>query len=408
MKRGLIGLLIADAVSMVGSRMSLVALPWFVLAGTGSAAKTGLVAAAEMLPYVVACGLGGPLLDRVGHRRSSIVADLVSAAAVVAVALFGVHFAVLVGLVAVAGAMRGCGDTAKRVLFREAVDLSTVDTTRATSLHDGINRLATLLGAPLAGLLIAAFDAPSVLVIDALTFVFGAVMIALFLRASAHVAAEAAEPYFAALRSGFAFLRQERLIAGMLLVFCATNLFDSAFGSVLIPLWANQVIGSPLALGLVSACFAAGAVSGNVVFTALATRVPRFLTFALGFLVGGAPRYFVAAFADVPWPLYAVSFLAGVGMASVNPIIGAFFFERIPAHMQARVQGLGTALGWGGIPLGALLGGWLGGWNLTAAFVLFGLSYLAITLVPFAVATWREIDVPARRAAPHPEPAPTR
>jgi MFS family permease len=208
------------------------------------------------------------------------------------------------------------------------------------------------------------------------------------------------------LRGGVAFLRKERLIAGMLLVFFATNLFDSAYGSVLIPLWANEVIGSPVALGLVAAAFAAGAVGGNVVFTAVAARVPRFLTFAIGFVVGGAPRYLVAAFVSVPWPLYVASFLAGVGMASVNPIMGAFLFERVPAHVQARVQGLGTALSWGGIPVGALLGGWLGQWNLTVAFVAFGLSYLIVTLIPFAVASWREIDVPAMPAASEPEPVP--
>jgi MFS family permease len=406
MKRGLVGLLVASAVSMIGSRMSLVALPWFVLAGTGSGAKTGIVAAAEMLPYVVACGLGGPLLDRAGHRRASVVADIVSAAAVGAIALLGMHFPVLVVLVALAGAMRGLGDTSKRVLFREAVDLSGVNTTRATSINDGISRLATLLGAPMAGVLIAAFDAPTVLVIDAATFLFGAVMVALFLRANSHASGEAHEPYLQALRGGVAFLRKERLIAGMLLVFFATNLFDSAYGSVLIPLWANEVIGSPVALGLVAAAFAAGAVGGNVVFTAVAARVPRFLTFAIGFVVGGAPRYLVAAFVSVPWPLYVASFLAGVGMASVNPIMGAFLFERVPAHVQARVQGLGTALSWGGIPVGALLGGWLGQWNLTVAFVAFGLSYLIVTLIPFAVASWREIDVPAMPAASEPEPVP--
>jgi MFS family permease len=406
MKRGLIGLLVASAVSMIGSRMSLVALPWFVLAGTGSGAKTGIVAAAEMLPYVLACGLGGPLLDRAGHRRASIVADFASAGAVLVIPLLGQHFPVLVGLVAVAGAMRGFGDTSKRVLFREAVDVSGVDTTRATSINDGINRLATLLGAPIAGLLIAAFDAGAVLVIDAATFVFGGVVVALFVRAARSIVDER-EPYLQALRGGVTFLHGERLIAGLLVLFFVSNLLDSAYGSVLIPLWANGVIGSSVALGLVAASFAAGAVSGNVVFTALATRVPRFLTFALGFLVGGAPRYLVASFATVPWPMYVVSFLAGVGMASVNPIIGAVMFERVPAHVQARVQGLATALSWGGIPLGALLGGWLGGANLRVAFVLFGLCYLAVTLVPFTAAIWRGIDRPARAAADRePEPVP--
>ena len=46
-------LLAAQAVSICGTRMSMVALPWFVLVTTGSPLRTGLVAFAEMLPYVV-------------------------------------------------------------------------------------------------------------------------------------------------------------------------------------------------------------------------------------------------------------------------------------------------------------------------------------------------------------------
>jgi hypothetical protein len=49
-KRGLVGLLAAQGVSLVGSRMTMLALPWFTLATTGSAAKTGMVAFAETLP----------------------------------------------------------------------------------------------------------------------------------------------------------------------------------------------------------------------------------------------------------------------------------------------------------------------------------------------------------------------
>lgn len=87
MSRGFAGLIAAQAISMIGSRMSMLALPWFVLATTGSAAKTGLVAFAEMAPYVLASALGGPLLDRIGHRRASIAADVLSAAAVASIPL---------------------------------------------------------------------------------------------------------------------------------------------------------------------------------------------------------------------------------------------------------------------------------------------------------------------------------
>jgi MFS family permease len=415
-RRGpLVGLLTAEAISLVGSRMSMIALPWFALVSTGSAAKTGLVAFAEMLPYVLACALGGPLIDRVGARRMSIVADVSSGLAVAAVPLLYradlLSLGTLVGLVAVAGLLRGFGDSAKQVIFPETVATAGVEMTRATSLHDGLGRLATLLGAPLAGLLIVVLDAPTVLLLDAATFATGAVIIALAVprRQPTPVPGHQRDPteaesYLMALRSGLRFLGRDRLMRGMLLMVFVTNLADAAYGTVLAPVWARDVIGSPVALGFLSAAFAVGAVLGNVVFTALAPRIPRFWVFAIGFLLAGAPRFVAFAVSDQLWIVYGVSFVAGVSIAAVNPIFGALAYERIPERLRARVLGLSRAVSFAGIPLGGLLGGAaVQGLALPAACLLFGAAYLVVTLLPFFSRVWRTMD---ERPAPALEPVP--
>lgn len=419
-RRPLVGLLTAEAISLVGSRMSMVALPWFTLVTTGSAAKTGVVAFAEMLPYVLASGLGGPLVDRVGARRTSIVADLGSALALVAVPLLYradlLGFGALVGLVAVAGLLRGFGDSAKMVIFPETVATAGVEMTRAASLHDGLGRLATLLGAPLAGLLIAALDAQTVLLIDAATFAAGALIVALAVPRTRpapvverdHGPAEQ-EPYVEAMRAGLRFLWQNRLMRGILLMVFVTNLADAAYGTVLAPVWARDMVGSPVALGFLSASFAIGAVSGNVVFTVLAPRMPRFWIFAVGFLIAGAPRFVVLAATDRLWAIYLVSFVAGVSVAAVNPILGALSYERTPARLRARVLGLSRAVSYAGIPLGGLLGGAaVHGLTLPVACLLFGFAYLVVTLMPFAGPVWRTMDNERPTPTPSPSPTPSR
>jgi len=85
--RAFAGLMSAQAISLFGSRMTFLALPWLVLVSTGSATLTGIVGFAEMLPYVIACAAGGPLIDRLGARGVSIAMDLASALAVAGVAL---------------------------------------------------------------------------------------------------------------------------------------------------------------------------------------------------------------------------------------------------------------------------------------------------------------------------------
>ncbi|MEN3610361.1 MFS transporter [Plantactinospora sp. ZYX-F-223] len=406
-RRPLVGLLVAEGVSLVGSRMSMVALPWFTLVVTGSAVRTGVVAFAEMLPYVLACALGGPLIDRVGARRTSIVADLGSAAAVATVPLLHLagllRFGTLIGLVAVAGLLRGLGDTAKRVVFPETVAAAGTPMTRATSLHDGLSRLATLLGAPLAGLLIAVLDAPLVLLLDAGTFLVGAVLVALavphHLSAVESMprdgAAPGREPYLVALRAGLRYLRHDRLVHGIVLMLLVTNLADAAYTAVLTPVWATEVVRSSTALGLLTATFALGAVLGNAVFTVVADRVPRFAVFTVGFLLAGAPRFVALALLDRLWVIYLVSFVAGVSVAAINPILGAVSFERIPEALRARVLGLAQAAAWAGIPLGGLLGGLaVQELRLPVACLAFAGAYLLVTLMPFVMPVWRELDRP--------------
>ncbi|MGZ6878244.1 MAG: MFS transporter, partial [Nocardioidaceae bacterium] len=84
MKRraALYGWLTSEAVSLTGTRVSMIAIPWFVLTTTGSATRTGITAFAEMAPYVVAKAAAGPWVDRIGPRKICVGTDILSVAAV--------------------------------------------------------------------------------------------------------------------------------------------------------------------------------------------------------------------------------------------------------------------------------------------------------------------------------------
>ncbi|WP_155375615.1 MFS transporter [Catellatospora vulcania] len=401
--KGLVGLLIAGTVSKVGSVLTFLAVPWLVLVTTGSPSLMGLAAAAELLPYVLIGPLGAPLVDRIGPRRVSIVADLGSAVVMAAVAL-GQRggFGLLLVLLVLAGALRGLGDCAKRVLLPSTIAASGVDMTRATTVYDGVNRLAGLLGAAAGGVLIAWLEAPGALLLDGVSFVACAMLVAALVPAGTRDTDDDApppEPYLTALRGGVDFLRGSRLMTGILAMLFVTNLADQANAAVFVPVWVDRVLGSPEALGWVSAAFGLGAVLGNVVFTALAPRAPRYAVFTIGFLIGGSPRLAVMALADDLTLVLVAGFASGLAMAAVNPILAATMFERVPAHLQARVLSLSNAIGFAGIPLGSLLGGWaVQHLGLTPALLIFGACYLGATLLPvLSPGIWREMD---RRPTP--------
>jgi Na+/melibiose symporter-like transporter len=73
--RPLIALLTAEAVSSLGSQMTFLALPWFVLVTTASAAKMPIVLAVEILPIALFGIPSGALVAKLGARTTMVLGD---------------------------------------------------------------------------------------------------------------------------------------------------------------------------------------------------------------------------------------------------------------------------------------------------------------------------------------------
>jgi MFS family permease len=389
-------LLAAEGLSMLGSRITFVALPWLVLTSTDSALMAGVAGFAEMLPYVLSGLIGGPIVDRVGPRPTAVAADAASVLAVAGIPLFAYYqdasLGVLLLLIALAGALRGFGDAAKRALLPRTIAAAGVSTERGTTLYDGVARASTLIGLPLAGLLIAAHGPETVLLYDAATFGVAAILIGALVRVGAPDAA-CEQGYAAALRNGFRYVRDDRLILGVMSLLFVTNMFDQAYATVFVPVWVRDGPHGPAALGVVGTAFGLGAVAGNILFTVLGPRLPRRRTFAVCFFLGGPGQLLALASTDRVWVVLTIAAISGALMSTVNPILLAAVYRRIPVHMHGRVISVLISVSWAGIPLGGVLGGWatdvLG---LRTAALLAAIGYLAVTAATFVFPAWQALD----------------
>ncbi len=74
-KTPLTALVTAEIVSILGSRMTYLALPWFVLVTTGSPAKMSVVLAVEILPMALLGIPSGTVVERLGGRTTMLVCD---------------------------------------------------------------------------------------------------------------------------------------------------------------------------------------------------------------------------------------------------------------------------------------------------------------------------------------------
>ncbi|GAA5144165.1 MFS transporter [Nocardioides marinquilinus] len=389
----------------------MLAVPLFVLEQTGSATRTGLVALAEMLPLVLSKVLGGPVIDRVGPRRVAITCDLGSLLVVAAVPLLFdlglLSFVGLLALVAVAGALRGPGDAAKHAMIPALVDQAGVPMERATGLAGTVERTASMLGAGLGGLLVAALGAQNALLLDAASFGLSAAVLAwatVGLRRTTPHPVPGADagpdplPYLAQLREGWDFLRRDRVLLGIAVMVSITNLLDAAWSTVLMPVWSVDSGEGAKVLGLLFATFSGASALGSICAATWASRLPRFKVYLVGFLLAGLPRFLVFAL-DSPVPaIIAVFVVGGFACGFINPVLGAVIFERIPEPLVGRVSSLSSAMCWSLMPLGGLLGGVLiDAVGLTTTLFLVGLAYFAATMLPAVDPHWRELD---RRPTP--------
>jgi MFS family permease len=173
-----------EVVSSVGSSMTVLALPWFVLVTTGSATKLGLVLGIGSIPFVTLPLLAGSLIARIGARQTMVIADAARLPLLAAIpalySLDALSFPLLVVLVALTGVCLAAHMPAQRLILAEVVGDEESVVARANAYLDGAQTTAPLVGPALAGVLIAALGAPNVLYVDAATFGFAAIAVGSF------------------------------------------------------------------------------------------------------------------------------------------------------------------------------------------------------------------------------------
>ncbi len=406
-------LLAANVISIAGNMLTVVAVPWFVLETTGSAARAGVVAFAATLPVVLAALLGGPLIDRLGHTVSSVVSDTVCAAAVAAVPVLHLtghlSFGALLALVGVSGLFHAPGETAREVLMPRLAERAGTTIARASSAYESASRGARMLGAPLAGGLIAVIGAANVLLLDAGTFAVSALLIGLGVRDRVRV--RAARPtlagYRAELAEGYAYLVGARLLFAVVSMVMVTNALDQAWSAVLLPVDAREHLGGSVGVGVVSGTIAGAALCGSLLYGVFGHRLPQRGLFIGGFLVCGFPRTAVAALVPGLAPLVVTSAVCGLAAGVLNPIIGTEMVRMVPERLRSRVFGAVTSGVLIAVPLGSLLGGYVVQYaGLTTAMLTVSAIYLVTTLSPLVLPAFRDWESAGSAAGTGtPEPA---
>lgn len=409
----LYGLFTANLISRAGNNLTYIAIPWFVLATTGSAAKTGLVAAVGIIPVIATGVLGGPLIDRLGYKRMAVISDVASGVNVALIPLLyetvGLPFWALLVLVLLGAVLDTPGFTARASMLPDLAKRAGMPLERANSIVMIAGRTASMLAAPMAGLLIAFIGTTNLLWIDAVSFGISALVVTVAIPASrvsrdAAAASSAASirTYLGEIAEGIRFIRADRLILWLSAGFALGSLLAEPVYTVIMPVYAREVYGSALDLGFMYSALGAGSIVGATLFAVFGHRLPRRATLLTAFTVRALTFWVLVVMPPVGVVVVAIVFNAAL-FEPCNPMVQTIFQERIPEGMRGRVFGTIDAIGTATMPIGVIAYGvMISELGLQTSLYVFATVNLALPLILAIMPAFRELDSAVGRTGEKP------
>jgi MFS family permease len=330
-------LVAAELVSLTGSAMTFIALPWFVLATTGSTAKMSWVLAAELLPVVIFGIPAGSAIVRLGAKRTMLISDAVRGPLLVVIPILHrsghLTFPALLAVAFAIGVFTAPYFASSRIVVPEIVGDDERVVAQVNALLAGANQITQIAGPVLAGLLIAAVGPSTVLVVDGCSYLLSFLVIALFVSVGAAAAPSADS---GGLLAGLRFLMRDGLLGPIVIIACALNFFVQGLIVGLQALAYFRYDADARVLGYLFAAFGAGALCGAIAAQRLVRDVDLLKLAALAIVAMPLPL-FVLGF-SVPWTA-AIVVVAAVGFCTplVNAPLMGVLTVRTPEALRPKV-----------------------------------------------------------------------
>jgi MFS family permease len=350
-------LMLGFGVSYLGDGMSFVAVAWLAIELAPEATAglwVGAAVAAYTLPGVAGALLFGRRLRRVPARRLLLADNVVRGGLLGVIPLAWLAglltLPLYVVLLAVSSLLYAWGNAGRYTLLAEL--LPDDQRLAANTLVSSFSFAGTIAGPAIAGVLVTYVSSALVLGLDALTYVFLAVLVArLRLPESGHVSVVDEE----AARGGFALMRSHPELLGLLTL---TWFFNFLYGpvEVALPLHVTDDLRAPgTLLGLYWTLFGIGAVLGGLAAGAL-RRLPLWPV-TVGIVVAWGLALLPFGF-DVPVAVTLVCFTLGGAIYGPFVALSVTLMQTTspPQHLAAMLAARSAAL-LTASPLGTALGG---------------------------------------------------
>jgi len=412
-------LILSQTFSLIGSRISGLAISMWVFSQTGDATPLTLVAFFHILPTVLASTLSGLLADRWNRRYVMALADAGQAVGTVLLLIsfssgnFQLWHLYAVALIqSIFGVFQGPA-------FQASVTLLVPDDQRdrANAIQQISSPAAGIIAPALAGFIYALIGITGAIVVDLVTFLVAVSVVLVVPIPQPEQSAEGRQlktSLWKEALGGLYFLLERRALFFNFLYISIVNFLVAGAMALGTPYILART-GSQTTLGLVLAAFNISAIGGAIVMGAWGGTRPRIHTIMIGIILGGTFLALVGL-AQTGWALGIAMFCFMFPLPFVNASFMSLMQAKVPADVQGRVFALGDQLSMLLLPLSYLLIGPLAdnvfepavgqpGWEVVAPLVgtgtgagmglilfLAGALTAIISLIVYAVPAIRHME----------------
>jgi MFS family permease len=390
----------ASLARVFGMQFRFIGSAWLVQTLTGSTVWLGVVGLAGAVPTILLAVPAGALADRVDHKRLLLVSRTLSTTVHFAMATVVVTDAVELWMVmlwsVLAGILSAAENPAGNAMLPRLIDMRAVAS--AVAFNGSIWNGMRIIGPATAGVVIAWVGIGQAFMVTAVGFAVSTLLV-LTLRLGPKQ--ERRREHGAGMLEGLRYIFQQKIFLATI----GLSFFTSVFGSsyvVLLPNFADEVLGNLDAFGPLEAAAGIGAFLGTLSIVRFGTGRYSGQIMLLAAAVFGV---FVAGFAAARWlPLSFVLLFAAGFSSSVYLNLGMTTIQvRVPDELRGRVMGV-WGMTWflssvGGVPVG--IAATVIGTPLAIALGALSVSVFAVLLLT-VVSELRHLPDPraARAEAP--------
>lgn len=347
-----------QSISLIGTWIQRIAVPWLVYSLTGSPLLLGIAGFAGQIPTFIISPFAGVLIDRWNRRTILIITQILAMTQSLILAFLFYNNSIAVWNIILLNVILGCinaFDMPARQSFVVDMIEKKEDLGNAIALNSSMVNGARLLGPAIAGMLIAFTGEGVCFLLNGISYIF-VIIFLVMMRVPSHIAINKNANLLHEFQEGYKYVFGFMPIRNIILLLALISLVGMPY-TVLMPIFAKTVLhGGPHTFGFLMGASGIGALAGSIYMASrksvlgFGKIIPMFgAVFGFGLIGFSLSHVFVLSM--------AMMLIIGTGMIMQMTSSNTILQTIVDDDKRGRVMSYYTMAFMGTAPFGSLLAG---------------------------------------------------